>query len=92
MPSPSEVLRAPGRGRKNCASNCSGEGVCANARRESREHRIRLYTATRLAELCAAAGLLVERAFDGWSDHPLGRRSSEMVLIARKVTGTLSGE
>ena len=49
-----------------------------------REHRIRLYTPTRLAELCAAAGLVVEAAYDGWSDRPLRRRSSEMLLIARK--------
>src|SRR5690606_33326499 len=49
-----------------------------------RDHRIRLYTATRLAELCADAGLIVERAFDGWRDRPLGRLSSEMVLVARK--------
>jgi SAM-dependent methyltransferase len=50
----------------------------------SREHRIRLYTATRLAELCLDAGLVVEEAYDGWSDRALTRRSSEMVLIARK--------
>lgn len=49
-----------------------------------RQHRIRLYTATRLAELCADAGLIVEEAYDGWSDRPLSRRSSEMLLIARK--------
>jgi ubiquinone/menaquinone biosynthesis C-methylase UbiE len=49
-----------------------------------REHRIRLYTATRLAELCAAAGLVVEVAYDGWKDRPLRRSSSEMVLVARK--------
>ncbi len=50
----------------------------------SREHRIRLYTATRIAELCAANGLIVEGAYDGWSDKPLKRKSSEMLLIARK--------
>lgn len=50
----------------------------------SREHRIRLYTATRLAELCADAGLIVEAAYDGWYDRPLSRHSSEMLLIARK--------
>jgi SAM-dependent methyltransferase len=50
-----------------------------------REHRIRLYTASRLAELCADAGLLVEQAFDGWRDRPLARRSSEMLLVARKT-------
>jgi SAM-dependent methyltransferase len=50
-----------------------------------REHRIRLYTASRLAELCADAGLLVEEAYDGWRDRPLRRRSSEMLLVARKV-------
>lgn len=49
-----------------------------------REHRIRLYTATRLAELCADAGLIVEEAYDGWNGRPLRRRSTEMVLVARK--------
>ena len=52
--------------------------------RGEREHRIRLYTATRLAELCADAGLLVEEAWDGWRDRPLRRTSSEMLLVARK--------
>jgi SAM-dependent methyltransferase len=51
----------------------------------ARAHRIRLYTATRLAELCADAGLIVEQAFDGWSDRPLTRRTSEMLLVARKA-------
>jgi ubiquinone/menaquinone biosynthesis C-methylase UbiE len=55
-----------------------------------REHRIRLYTATRLAELCAAAGLFVVAAYDGWKDRPLKRSSSEMLLVARKV-GVASG-
>lgn len=50
----------------------------------SREHRIRLYTATRIAELCADVGLIVEAAYDGWRDRPLTRRSSEMLLVARK--------
>ena len=49
-----------------------------------RAHQIRLYTATRLAELCAAAGLIVEHAWDGWRDRQLTRRSSEMLLLARK--------
>lgn len=52
--------------------------------RGEREHRIRLYTASRLAELCADAGLLVEEAYDGWSDRPLTRTSPEMLLVARK--------
>jgi ubiquinone/menaquinone biosynthesis C-methylase UbiE len=50
----------------------------------TREHRLRLYTATRLAELCADAGLLVEQAFDGFNDRTLRRNSSEMLLLARK--------
>jgi ubiquinone/menaquinone biosynthesis C-methylase UbiE len=50
----------------------------------NREHRLRLYTATRLAELCADAGLVVEQAYDGFNDRPLIRSSSEMLLIARK--------
>lgn len=49
-----------------------------------REHRIRLYTATRLAELCAEAGLVVEAAYDGWRDRPMTRRTTEMTLVARK--------
>ena len=58
-----------------------GEGPSG---RGTRQHRIRRYTATRLAELCLDAGLVVEEAFDGWRDRPLRRRSSEMVLVARK--------
>jgi SAM-dependent methyltransferase len=50
----------------------------------SRRHQIRLYTATRLAELCLDAGLIVEEAYDGFRDRPLTRRSSEMLLVARK--------
>jgi ubiquinone/menaquinone biosynthesis C-methylase UbiE len=49
-----------------------------------REHRIRLYTASRLAEICQSAGLIVEEAFDGWSRAPVSRRASEMLLVARK--------
>jgi hypothetical protein len=30
------------------------------------------------------AGLVVEQAFDGFTDKPLGRRTSEMLLVARK--------
>lgn len=47
-------------------------------------HRIRLYTATRLAELCCDAGLIVEAAFDAWNERPLRRTSTEMLLVARK--------
>ena len=56
----------------------------AGKRSGRRQHRIRLYTASRLAELCADAGLIVEQAFDGFRDRLLTRRSSEMMLIARK--------
>ena len=49
-----------------------------------REHRLRLYTATRLSELLADAGLIVESAYDGFSDRALKRTSSEMLLVARK--------
>lgn len=52
----------------------------------SREHRIRLYSPTHLAELCADAGLIVEQAFEGFSDKPLARTSGEMMLVARKTT------
>jgi SAM-dependent methyltransferase len=53
-------------------------------RRGRRDHRIRLYSATHLAELFRDAGLVVEEAYDGWADRPLRRRSSEMLLVARK--------
>ena len=49
-----------------------------------RQHRIRLYTATRLAELCAGEGLVVEEAYDGFTQRPLKRAASEMLLVARK--------
>jgi ubiquinone/menaquinone biosynthesis C-methylase UbiE len=49
-----------------------------------RDHQIRIYTATRLAELCREAGLVVEGAFDGWATRPLRRTSTEMLLVARK--------
>lgn len=54
------------------------------SRTGTREHRLRLYTATRLSELFADAGLIVESAFDSFSDKPLQRTSSEMLLLARK--------
>ena len=53
-------------------------------RRATREHSIRLYTASRLAELFAQNGLVVEQAYDSFSDRPLRRASSEMMLVARK--------
>ena len=49
-----------------------------------REHRIRLYTATHLSELFARNGLVVEAAYDAWTDRALTRRSGEMLLVARK--------
>jgi SAM-dependent methyltransferase len=51
----------------------------------SREHRIRLYSPTHLAELCADAGLIVEQAYESFADRPLARTSSEMMLVARKA-------
>ena len=56
----------------------------ASRRGVRRDHRIRLYTATRLAELCADAGLVVEQAFDNWTPRPLRRASGEMLLVARR--------
>ena len=53
-------------------------------KRGTREHRLRLYTASRLAELCASAGLVVEEAYDGFNDRALRRTSSEMMLMAPK--------
>ena len=49
-----------------------------------RAHRIRLYTASELAARMQEVGLVVEQAFDAWEDRPLTRRSSEMLLVARK--------
>jgi SAM-dependent methyltransferase len=50
----------------------------------TRTYRLRLYTATRLAEMLAGLGLIVEEAFDGWTPRVITRRSGEMLLIARK--------
>ena len=49
-----------------------------------REHRIRLYTATHLAAMFARHRLVVEAAYDGWTNRPLTRRSGEMLLVATK--------
>jgi SAM-dependent methyltransferase len=53
-----------------------------------REHRIRLYTASELAERLREVGLVVEGAYDGWTEDPLTRRSSEMLLVARREPTT----
>jgi len=54
------------------------------SRTGTREHKLRLYTATRLSEMFTDAGLVVEHAFDGFNDSPVKRTSSEMLLVARK--------
>ncbi len=51
-----------------------------------RGHRIRLYAASELADRMREVGLVVERAFDGWTERPLGRRAGEMLLLARKAS------
>jgi SAM-dependent methyltransferase len=56
-------------------------GLHANG---EREHRIRLYSATHLSQLLARHGLVVETAYDGWTDKPLSRRGGEMLFVARK--------
>lgn len=53
-------------------------------KRGTREHSIRLYTASGLAALFAQNGMVVENAYEAFSDKPLRRTSSEMMLIARK--------
>ncbi len=53
-------------------------------RTEHREHRIRLYTASQLAELMRDVGLVVEQAWESFSGRPLTRLSSEMLLVARR--------
>ncbi len=49
-----------------------------------RTHRIRLYSASELAARMQEVGLVVEQAFDAWTARPLSRKSSEMLLVARK--------
>ena len=49
-----------------------------------RSHRIRLYSASELASRMQEVGLVVEEAYDAWRERPLSRRSSEMLLVARK--------
>ena len=50
----------------------------------NRDHQIRIYTATRLAELCHDAGLEIDAAYDGWTPRSIRRTSTEMLLVARK--------
>jgi SAM-dependent methyltransferase len=66
-----------GDGRGGARADHSSDG-------NERSYRLRLYTATQLAELCRAVGLIVESAYDGWNPRPLRRTSSEMLLVARK--------
>ena len=54
------------------------------AKLRRRAYRLRLYTATELAVMCARHGLIVTEAFDGWHDRPLRRRSGEMLLRAER--------
>jgi ubiquinone/menaquinone biosynthesis C-methylase UbiE len=49
-----------------------------------REHKIRLYNASHLSERLAEVGLVVEAAYDGWTNRPIHRRAGEMLLVARK--------
>jgi len=49
-----------------------------------REHRIRVYSATHLAEMFTRHGFVVQAAYDGWMDRPLSRQSGEMLLVAKK--------
>ncbi len=49
-----------------------------------RTHRIRLYTASELAARMRELGLVVETAWNGWTNRPLTRLASEMLLVARK--------
>lgn len=49
-----------------------------------RTHRIRLYTASELASRMREVGLVVEQAFNAWTEQPLSRRSGEMLLVARR--------
>jgi SAM-dependent methyltransferase len=49
-----------------------------------REHRIRLYSATHLSQMFARHGLVVEAAYNGFTDRALTRGSGEMLLVARK--------
>lgn len=49
-----------------------------------RTHRIRLYSASELASRMRDVGLVVEQAFDSWTTRELTRKSSEMLLLARK--------
>lgn len=49
-----------------------------------RAHRIRLYTASELASRMRDVGLIVEQSFSGWTNRPLTRRASEMLLVARR--------
>lgn len=52
---------------------------------EERQHRIRLYSATHLAQLAADEGLRLDAAFDSFHDRPLTREAHEMLLVFRRA-------
>ncbi|HEY8165900.1 MAG TPA: methyltransferase domain-containing protein [Gemmatimonadaceae bacterium] len=55
-----------------------------SGREKSRNHRIRLYTATRLAELFAAHAIVVDQAYSGFTRRALNRRSTQMLLVGTR--------
>jgi SAM-dependent methyltransferase len=61
---------------------CTPRGRARGARRARAPHPALHGHAPRRA--VRRRGLVVEQAFDGWRDRPLTRRSSEMLLVARK--------
>lgn len=50
------------------------------SRERRRAYRMRLYTATEIAAMCARHGLTALCAYDAWHDRSLRRRSGEMLL------------
>ena len=61
--------------------------VAPDGSSEERVFHTRLYTATELASLLRAVGLVVEGVFGGTDGEPL-RADTRMLLVARREGGT----
>jgi SAM-dependent methyltransferase len=50
-----------------------------------RAYRMRLYTPSEIAAMCARHGLLVVGAYDAWRDRPVRRSSGEVLVHCTKI-------
>jgi SAM-dependent methyltransferase len=64
--------------------------IHADGRRVEHRHSVRIYTATELASMCAAAGLPVDASYGGLDGSPL-TLDSRLALLCRKPAAKAAG-